>query len=253
MQQASQPVNQQQLSIDPEQKLRRMTILVGMVGSDGILLATDQRTTRTASNETEFDDHADIRKIIVFEKHKVASSRVGDPVSMMVTNRIKSALDSQTFDFSAVWPHLIYIAEAVVREENAKRDFDPSMNRTLLIVFYGEQSPEFPQLWRLRISPPYPAAELVTGITINGAIGNRARFFDYYFEDNTSVHTLQFLAAHIVLMANRFDPLMIRGLDIALFDKTGVRLLDEHQKSALRKRSSALDALIRAQLSGLSL
>jgi hypothetical protein len=246
MQQASQP--ERRAFGDLGHKLRRMTILVGMIGSDGIVLAADQRQSRVARDENEFDDYADIRKITILDKHKVASARVGDQVSMIVSDRISAELDSGSFDFLAMRLHLMEIAELVVKAEEAKPGFDPYQDRTLLIVFYGNQRPEFPQLWRLRISPPSPAAEPITGITISGAIGNRARFFDHYFKDNASIQTLKFLAAHIVLMAHKFDQSLIRGLDVGLFDSNGLRLISEAEKDELRQNSQALDRSIERQI-----
>ena len=61
---------------------------------------------------------------------------------------------------------------------------------------------------------------------------------------------LIFLASHIVLNASRFDPAMIEGLDVAIFGRDGLRLLDETQKDALRGRSRELDNLIRQKILG---
>jgi hypothetical protein len=85
-------------------------------------------------------------------------------------------------------------------------------------------------------------------MTIKGAIGNRARFFDRYYRKQLPIDTLSFLAAHIVLTAGRIDPTMIDDLDVAQFDTTGFRLLTENEKVPLRERSEKLDALIREKL-----
>jgi hypothetical protein len=63
-----------------------------------------------------------------------------------------------------------------------------------------------------------------------------------------SIHTLKFLAAHIVLMANRFDSAWIRGLDIALFDSDGFHLIGKAEKALLCERSKKLHALIGKRL-----
>jgi hypothetical protein len=85
-------------------------------------------------------------------------------------------------------------------------------------------------------------------MTIAGARGNGARFFEWYFRDNQPIQRATFLAAHIVLMASRLDRQMIDGLDIAIFNAEGYRLLNEQEKEVLRVKSAALDAAIRAGL-----
>ena len=139
------------------------------------------------------------------------------------------------------------IAASTVKDEASRPHFNPYEHRSLLIVFYGDKADL--QLWRLRISPSDPAAERIHGMTIQGAVGNRARFFDRYFRQlpPIPIETLTFLAAHIVLTAGHVDPVMIHGLDVAQFDRAGYRLLDEKQKTLLRERSDNLDALIRKQ------
>jgi hypothetical protein len=121
MQQASQPAYHP--SSDLERKLRRMTILVGMVGSDGIILAADQRLTQPAQDEKQFDQHDGICKIVNVEKHKIAYARVGDYASRTVGDRIVTTLDSDAFgafDYSNIRLSLIDIAEATIKDENAK-------------------------------------------------------------------------------------------------------------------------------------
>jgi hypothetical protein len=125
---------------------------------------------------------------------------------------------------------------------------DPLMERSLLLAFYGGQQVPGLELWRLRITPLSVAAERIQGITIRGAVGNRARFFDHYFKEGLPLDSLTFLAANIVLAAGRIDPVMIQGLDVAVINPAGFRLLSETEKMGLRKRSDQLDALIRKRL-----
>ena len=249
MQEASQP--ERRVFSYLERKLRRMTILVGMVGSDGIVLAADRRMTQNSQTEKELDDHESIRKIINLAKHRIAYARVGDYVTKEVASKFSEELDLENFDFAHWQPALKRIAATTVKEAAAKAppyEFDFQMERSLLIVFYGNQLGESPQLWRFRISPPDPEAEPIHGIAIKGAIGNSARFFEYYFQYGMPIRRLLPLASHVVLMAGRLDWTMIEGLDIALFDSAGFHLLNESQIAPLREGSNKLDALIRERL-----
>jgi hypothetical protein len=85
-------------------------------------------------------------------------------------------------------------------------------------------------------------------MTISGAIGNGARFFERYYRKLLSIDKLTFFASHIVLTAGRIDPVMIDDLDVALFDNAGFHLLDENQKTPFRRRSDELDGSIRNRL-----
>jgi hypothetical protein len=218
-----------------------------MIGSDGIVLAIDQRLTQPAEDEQEFDDHEGICKITTLEKYKVVYAGVGDYISAMVGDKIASQLNADNFDFANIAISLRNSAISTLEEAKLppKRSGVPDEDRSLLVVFYGNQEP---QLWRLRITPPQQSAERILGMTIKGAIGNRARFFDRYYRKQLPIDTLSFLAAHIVLTAGRIDPTMIDDLDVAQFDTTGFRLLTENEKVPLRERSEKLDALIREKL-----
>jgi hypothetical protein len=242
MQQASQPECPRRVFSELQRKLRRMTILVGINCLDGIILAADRRLTQNAQNEKEFDDHEGICKIVNLPKHKVAHARAGDYVSRIVGDRLAIELDQAVFDFTDIRLSLEKIAISTLKDEKLSPQ-ELNEDRSLLVVFYGNQLPEL-QLWRLRITPQKLTAEPIVEMTIGGSIGNRVRFFEHYFTKPRSVDALTFLAAHIVLTAGRIDPMMIRGLDVALFNKAGFRLLDDRQNMPLRERSDRLDALI---------
>jgi hypothetical protein len=246
MQLASQPEYPHRVFSELQRKLRRMTILVGMVGSDGIVLAADRRMVQPAQHENEFDDYEGILKIVNLKKHKVAYAGVGDYITRAVADDFKAKLDKNAFDLEDTEPLLI-VARSAVEHEKKKVGpaFEEGLDRSLLIVFYGKFQP---QLWRFRISPPNPTMVPIKTMTITGAFGNRARFFDRYFRQSIPINKLTFLASHIVLTAGQMDTAMIDGLDVALFNKAGFRLLDESQMAPLHERSGQLDALIRRHL-----
>ena len=224
-----------------------MTIALGMVGADGILLAADQLLVQDDPwNEKTFDEHEGICKIRVSEKCFVACVRVGDYVTKAVADRFLEQLESKEFDSSDTTRQLEKIAHDILAQEMEKLPQPVMCNRSLLIVFYGQPNP---QLWRLRISPPRIAAEYIPTITIAGAHGNRGRFFDHYYKDHMPIEKLTFLAGHIVLSAAVFDSAMIRGLDVALFRANGEHsLLTGQEKQLIREQSSALTALMHERL-----
>jgi hypothetical protein len=235
-----------------ERRLRRMTILVGMIGSDGIVLAVDQRMVREAKDGREYDDKSLIRKIEHLATHHIAYAGVGDQFTWQVGRALSIRLDKNDFDFEKTGVSLEKLAVDTMKEEEDQiKECYPSgdhdIPRALVLVFYGKQWP-FPQVWGLTIHQRRSFAHLITGMVIAGAQGNLARFFGEYYRANTSVAALKTLAAYIVLAAGRFDSLMISGLDVALFGEDGFRLLSESEKEILRSGYEELDGEIRNRL-----
>src|ERR1039458_7346920 len=124
-------------------KLNRMTILVGMTGTDGIILAADQCMVRPARSAAEYDDRMDTCKIVHLQKHKVAYAGVGDSVTRDVGRELSAILDSDGFDFGYIAGSLEQVAKDVVNRAKAETEppdvFDDDRPRSLLIVFYGDQ------------------------------------------------------------------------------------------------------------------
>jgi hypothetical protein len=239
-----------------EHKLRRMTILVGMVGSDGIVFAADQCMVRPAANVAEYDDIALVGKLEYLERHQVAYAGVGDQYTRQVESALSDSLDENRFDFGNIRRSLELLAVDTLREERAKnekyyspeedRDI-PDRPRALMVVFHGVQVADR-QLWSLSVDPVRSYAYRVDGCRISGAIGNLARFFAQYYRPGIPIGALSVLASHIVLSANRFDSLMIKGLDIASFGSAGFHRFDESEKASLRSGHQELDNDIRKRL-----
>jgi hypothetical protein len=224
-----------------------------MIGSDGILIAADQRMVIEANNDNEFDDIMSGPKIVHLPECGTVYTCAGDGLSKRIAIAIANALATKTFNFSRIESSLHTIALKAIHD-NLREAQWPMIYRSLMIAFYGTEVTE-PQLWSLRMSNApidriVPVATRVTGIAIGGAIGNSARFFQEYFEPNSAVSRLKQLAAHIVLTAERVDSLMIHGLDIATIDHCGFNVLNEDEKDMLRNASKDLDALIRDRLLG---
>lgn len=232
----------QPISPERRRKHNRMTILVGMVAADGVLLAADERAVKIYENENAMDDVMDIRKIRCHHTRKVAYAAAGDHIPKAVGRELFDQLTGDQFNFRDIESSLEKASIAVIGRE---AQYYEQPNRSLLIVFYESQNPE---LWRLDIDARHPNASPVTGLAVAGALGNSARFFGRYFKRDLPVASLEFLAAHMVLMASELDSLMVNGLDIAVFNRNGPLFIDEEKKRTLRKASRELDASIDQQL-----
>ena len=222
-----------------------MTLVTGMVGRDGIVLAGDKRLIEFAEKEGDCNDTSDGRKIFHLERHKVVYAYTGDWVTLLAGDELKASLDGGQFDFEEMTEALRRIAfrgfEDAVTSFPQRRV--PDLKRQLLIVFYG---PRFasPQLWDVRISREASAGR-IDGMVIAGAMGNTARFFAHYFEFNRPVANLARLAAHIVLMGHKDG--FIDGLDVLTVSGDNLHWYTEDEKEPLRKLSEGLDANLRKQ------
>ncbi len=235
-----------------------MTLLVGMVGSDGIVFAADELMMRQAPVVTEYDDRVLIQKIQHSDVHHVAFAGIGDQATREVEQEFLSALDQSCFDFKNVKRSLERVTGGAFRkirtkaeqdhpsEEERRIIFDQHLPRALLIAFYGHQLPER-QLWSVCIQDT-PAVVQITGCRVNGGLGNLCRFFADYYRPGKPVSSLKHLAAYTVLAASRFDSLMIGGLQLAIIDGNGFQFVTERERAALRQGYDDFDAMVRAQL-----
>lgn len=231
--------------------MNRMTLLVGMVGIDGIVLAADKCMIEFGKAENEYPDRAGIRKIVPLEEHKVTYAFAGDSITVAVGKDLTARLENKTFDFTNIETSLVEIAKASRNEEIAKRMYtatpvDANIRRCLLIVFYGHQV-STPQLWKLVIEHD-SSAWPVSGSVVGGARSNGARFFECYFQYGQSIEKLKRLAAHIILTGKKVDSLCIDGLDMVVFDAGGYRSIEGDELEDLRRSSHKLDESIRSQL-----
>ena len=232
-----------------ERKANRMTLIAGLVGADGIVLAADKCGINFATEEAHLDDRVGICKIFNFEKHRVAVAIAGDEVTEAVGMALSRELDAGPFGHDAIESELERIANRAIDEAVAAANPHPipQRKRAMLVVFYGDGL----QMWRLDIAATWPFSKVrrIDGMAICGALGNSARHFEHYYQYNLPIARLKTLAAHIVLTGHAVSGL-IDGLDIATFGKDGYHWLSEEEKQPLRARSKEVDRTIRELLLG---
>ncbi len=226
-----------------------MTLLAGLVGSDGIVLAADKNFMEFSQSEKDLDSRLDGGKIVHLDKHNVVYAVAGDYIARAIGKKLKEMLDNHAFPFA----HSVEMGQALegianqITQDEVSRTSNAGLlliARRLLIVFYGAQVPE-PQLWNLIANAHGDSgAEQVDGMAIAGARGNAARFFHHYFQYGLPVERLKLLAAHVILAGHRIDG-VIDGLDVVTIKKSGFRRMAEPEKEPLRLLSAALDGMIR--------
>jgi hypothetical protein len=185
-----------------------MTLLVGMVGSDGIVLAADTKGVEFAQEEGHGDAYTNVFKIVP-ESLGMVYAFAGDWMSQAVGSEIDLRLKAKEFKFATIKSALENAANDRAWMIGSERLTD-RRKRSLMVAFYGEEV-SVPQLWTLDIqAKPNCVATRVETVEIGGSPGNLARFFGNYFERGLPVARLKFLAAHIILAANKVDGI-IRG------------------------------------------
>jgi hypothetical protein len=220
-----------------------MTLIAGAVGTDGIVLAADQRVVVPSRNECEMDDTYGMCKIVDVPAHCVAYACAGDVLTANVGEALKASVKASGGNFVMDAPYLQNLAKKVWEEMKRTCDVNP-INRVMLAVDYRER----PHLWRLNVLGPNSHAVEVPDIAFAGSLGNTARFFAAYYEPDKSIVQLSFLAAHIVLVGGRIDPLYVNGLNLALYSAGRCAFLEQAELAELRERSIGLHERIRREL-----
>jgi 20S proteasome alpha/beta subunit len=234
--------------------LRRMTLIVGAIGKDGVVLAADTNAVQHARVECQFDDVIGIGKIVHLAKHGVAYAFAGDAFSEHAGVELNKSLDGgddlrHTFDFSDIKISLERVGNMALHPIHSQHLGQPSGGvRQMLVVFYGLL--DDPQLWRLDINSVSKATQ-IKDIAIIGTQGNPARFFRTYYEPYRPTEGLSRLAAQIVLSGHKYDSLAIGGLDGAVITKSDFTQFSEKKKEELREGYRKLDrSMVRQFIAG---
>jgi hypothetical protein len=223
--------------LELEGKLERMTLIVGLVGIDGIVLAADRERRAPAQAENEVDDVSSAFKIFHLARHGVTYAVAGDQDAILSVGRdLERSLDDGLFDFGAIESSLAEFSSTTWREHGHKA----VSGQCMLIAFAKAQ-----QLWHLEFPKfAHIQIERIPSKQICGAKGNSARFvLDAYFNQDMPVAKLKLLAAHVVLSGYKVDR-FINGLDVAIIEKDNYYEMTPEERNSIREKSRAIDRLI---------
>ncbi len=219
-----------------------MTLIVGAIARDGIVLAADKRAVSFAENETEVDDLGWCRKLFQVEPYNVAYGLAGDETTIKVGRELCDWLTAGIFNFGDIESTLKSIANKTLLDIG----IPDRIRRTMLVAFYGDQVRER-QLWHLDISYNASLAAREEGIKTTGAFGNRGRFLEHYWKRDYGINELTVIASMIVLAGHKADS-SIAGLDVAICDGLGFHWLTEEEVNELHQKWDAVDSAIRSQI-----
>ena len=226
--------------------MNRMTLQVGLVGSDGTVLASDRLI-----NNAEGDDFALSIGSKVFSGNDVVCCWSGSDAGLKAASLIR--------DNAGEWGTLTDL-ERDQKLKNCGNDawkstyggVDVPLNQIcvrskVLVVFPSDCS-----LWQLEVLP-YSIAARKDDKTVAGGSRTTVRHLinDYVPAppDRLPVCRLVTIASHAIVIGHREDPASIDGLEVAVVVKGESPIfLSEEQEGTLMLRSKVIDTSLRGQL-----
>jgi len=220
-----------------------MTLQVALVGTDGIVLASDKRTSDvdfvTTTSRTS--------KIIVDDAATVAIAYAGHEISRYVAGRIlrePSVLESK----GSYLIDVEKLAETVYKEQeeqitqDSRRGF--RTDSQLLIV----QRKDLSRFHVLHMDRAKSLSEPRYDKAIIGHATNTACFFAERYYRKAPVDALKLLAAHTILTAGRINPFGIEDLEMLVCTPEKFESVTLEEISALKSRSQDIDDKLRQLL-----
>lgn len=207
-----------------------MTMQIGMVGTDGIVLASDTKWTDTQKVRHTFNS----TKIKVNHERGIAVSYARNmETSRRVADRIISDLRS------ADWEHPIQpieeIGAKVLATAGERKDAQ-------CLILFAKPSPRLFlfQFGTLNGQPSSLCEEMsTTGIA--GDNVNPAIFWSERYYQARPVHSLVPLAAQLIVAASKLNPGAIGGLEIVLCDASGFHRLSKDSIRELESKAEERD------------
>ncbi len=226
-----------------------MTWQVGLVGCDGLVIASDRRAVAEANlriNPRWIRQTGEIRKILlrptndficVYSINEVA----GDIATHLVEDRGLTDFVSNQDVIERVRKRCEEIINGYAEQY---RPFG-----TALMIALPNAREGVTRLWQVGFFPPPIVREggprCYGGDASNSAIYFTERFQDEGIERKLSVEELKGIAAHVILEGSRLNQTYVRGLDVLVcMNASRPRFLDDDEIEELREQSAALSTKI---------
>jgi hypothetical protein len=214
-----------------------MTFQVGMVGSDGVLLASDKlEVTPCPVKRSSLVD-----KITVMDD--LAFCWAGDRLCEDVVNKLSDGASEFLTASNPKELLMRYGQESVLREQDTR---GKSGGRQLYggVVLIARHSGSTVGLWQLNMSWPMTASRCDDKAYAGDPTNSACFFVEKYFPADhlqRPIKDLHALAAHTVSMAAATNPSFVRGLEIAECSQSRFRKLSGGEILVLLKTSQKTD------------
>jgi hypothetical protein len=210
---------------------------VGMVGTDGIVLASDTKWVQPTIQGVRSSLNASKIRISYERGIAISCARNMETATLIADNIISGLSDS---DMKFPILPIEAIAKKVIDEAADRNDV-----QCLIVLLQPSH-----RLFRLRsvsFNGGYAAmcdAE-ITGKAITGDLDNAAIFWSEMYYERRPVTHLARVAAQLVVMAGKINSGMIGGLEIVLCDHAGFRRLSVDSNARLESTANELDETLR--------
>lgn len=218
-----------------------MTFQVGIVGLDGVLLASDLKHALDDGHSIRTSHH----KSKLRASTEIACCASGREDVAMYAARLCVAESSA----SSITERLEHSAERAMQAHASIFADNPNLFCGTLLTAHLEN--DRVNLYQLNLQRPLiQACRILTGHVYAGDRTNAAVFFleQYEIGQRSPIANYCLLAAHAVLSAARLNPTGIGGLEIMLCRPSGFERVSETQIAELSKLSLDLDNAIRSKL-----
>jgi len=218
-----------------------MTLQVGLVGTDGVVLASDTKWSERSRREIRHT--FDRSKITVNFEQRIAVSAARNMESSMRAAR-KIADEIKTEEWTSPELRIQEIAEQAMNSLAYNvRDVNCLIVSPQLRLYQLETTID------LGVSEQrIPICAEHTDRACAGDDLNNALFFGERYYKRQSTSELVPLAAHLIITASKLSPDRIDGLEIVVCSKNGFSYLPEASIRELNSMSDRLDAYLRESL-----
>lgn len=217
-----------------------MTMQVGMIGTDGVLIASDTLWTQTPVPGSKGARHGYAsEKIRIFRERGVAISSARDlETANYVADRI--AADTRLDEYPADRACLI---QEIGNDCLAKIG---DRNEAQCLIAFQKPEPSLFVFEYAMVNQKHGAwcGRIRDGAVHTGDTVNSATFWSERYCRAMPINRLAPLAAHLILTAGRLNPAVIRGLEIVVCQSGGFDRLPEESIRNLESKSSEWDVKI---------
>jgi hypothetical protein len=208
-----------------------MTLQLGLVGRDGIVLASDLKTLF-------FDEVMTgglTSKILTDAKNGILLAFSGYEISQKVARAILA--DPNILDTDDPRHSIEELATQVYHEPFPDHATPPRTDSEILIVSLRNLN----HLYSLEMKSTRCLLNVRKDKAVAGHQTNTAVFFTERYYTRGSVFELAFLAAHTILEASKLNPCGIEGVEIFVCTREGFKSLSDSEIAVLKKESDKLD------------
>lgn len=224
-------------SVDEEEPV---TLQIGIVASDGVLLASDKA-------QVEDSVHSEETKIITIPKHGIAYAFSGDRIARRAGKELESHLLNAQFNRGDVGGALEAIGNIVYSRYSGHPHFPRWTERRLLVALHPER-----QLWELVIDFNSHTRR-VPDKAVAGGYETTVRYLvSRYLErrplEKMAMNQLKPFAAHFILEGHSISQFTISKLQIVTVGPDGIKEVEPREIAVLTASSSELSTEIENRL-----